>query len=247
MLMLDFVPPPMLWLSLFTLTSLEIILGIDNLIFISIAISRIPEEMQAKARYIGLGLALAMRLILLYAASWLITFTTPIFTLYTQAVSVKDLFMLMGGLFLIVKATNEIHLGISETQKPRNPSFKNFAFVLVQIVLLDLVFSFDSIMTAIGLTPYFSIMAIAVIIAILLMMFASAPLHQFITKYPSLKVLALSFLMLIGTTLVANSVHFEIPHGYVYFAMLFSFGVEILNILTGKRKAKDHARNKLDI
>ncbi|MCD6047889.1 MAG: hypothetical protein K0S08_1536 [Gammaproteobacteria bacterium] len=237
--MLDFLLSPNTWVTLITLTTLEIILGIDNLIFISIAISRIPQEAQAKVRYIGLSLALIMRLLLLYGAAWLITFTQPLFTIANQMISVRDLFLLMGGLFLVVKATNEIHLGIAEAQsKPRNPSFRNVSFVIVQIILLDLVFSFDSIMTAIGLTNHFGIMAIAIIIAILLMMFASKALHNLVVKYPSLKVLALSFLMLIGLALITSGMHFEIPRGYIYFAMFFSFGVEVLNILSGKRKAK---------
>lgn len=236
--MTDLLSSPSMWLSLLTLTGLEIILGVDNLVFISIAISRLPSEQHAKARYAGLALALIMRLVLLYAAVWLITFTEPLFTFANQAFSIRDLFMLMGGLFLVVKATNEIHVGIAEASgRPRNPSFRRFYFVIIQIILLDLVFSFDSIMTAVGLTDHFLIMATAVIIAIVLMMIASKPMHDFITKYPSLKVLALSFLMLIGTSLIASGMHFEIPHGYIYFAMLFSLGVEVLNIMSGRRKA----------
>jgi hypothetical protein len=227
---------PILWLSLLTLTSLELVLGIDNLVFISIAISRLPNEQQNKARYVGLSLALILRLTLLYATLWLTHFTEPLITLFQQIFSVHDLFMLMGGLFLIVKATNEIHIGIaSPKSKPRNPSFRHFGFVLGQIVLLDLVFSFDSIMTAVGLTNNFSIMAIAIIIAIILMMIASKPMHYFISQYPSLKVLALSFLLLIGMSLLANGMHFIIPHSFIYFAMLFSLGVEVLNIVSGKR------------
>lgn len=228
---------PVLWLSLLTLTSLELVLGIDNLVFISIAISRLPQEQQNKARYTGLSLALILRLGLLYASLWLTHFTEPLITLFNQVFSVRDLFMLMGGLFLIVKATNEIHIGIaSPDSKPRNPSFRHFGFVLGQIVLLDLVFSFDSIMTAIGLTNNFTIMAIAIIIAVILMMVASKPLHHFITQYPNLKVLALSFLLLIGMSLIAQGMHFIIPHSFIYFAMLFSLGVEVLNIISGKRK-----------
>jgi len=234
--MFSFFTSPALVLSLLTLTCLELVLGIDNLIFISIAISRLPSEQQNKARYIGLSLALIMRLTLLYASLWLTTFTQPLITILQQVFSIRDLFLLMGGLFLIVKATNEIHVGIASSQsKPRNPSFRHFGFVLGQIVLLDLVFSFDSIMTAVGLTNNFAIMAIAIIIAIILMMIASQPIHHFINKYPSLKVLALSFLLLIGTALLANSMHFMIPHGFIYFAMLFALAVEILNIITGKR------------
>jgi predicted tellurium resistance membrane protein TerC len=240
--MFDFFTSPTLALSLLTLTCLELVLGIDNLIFISIAISRLPSEQQNKARYIGLSIALLMRLTLLYASLWLTTFTQPLFTIMQQIFSVRDLFLLMGGLFLIVKATNEIHVGIVASQsKPRNPSFRRFSFVLGQIVLLDLVFSFDSIMTAVGLTNNFIIMAIAIMIAILLMMLASQPIHHFINKYPSLKVLALSFLLLIGMSLLASGMHFIIPHGFIYFAMLFSLAVEILNIITGKR---DEAKNK---
>lgn len=237
--MLSLFTSPVLWLSLLTLTSLELILGIDNLIFISIAISRLPSEQQNKARYVGLSLALLMRLILLYASLWLTTFTEPLITIMQQVFSVRDLFLLMGGLFLIVKATNEIHTGIVSSQsKPRNPSFRHFGFVLGQIVLLDLVFSFDSIMTAIGLTNNFAIMALAIIIAIVLMMVVSKPIHYFISQYPSLKVLALSFLLLIGMSLLASGMHFMIPHSFIYFAMLFSLAVEVLNIITGKRRGE---------
>ncbi len=235
----EIITSPDLWISLLTLIGLEVILGVDNLIFISIAISRLPPEQQATGRYTGLSVALILRLFLLYIAAWLIKFQQPLFTISSFTFSVRDLFMLMGGLFLLVKATNEIHMGIAQAHtKPRNPGFKRFSFVIVQIVLLDLVFSFDSIMTAIGLTSYFLIMAIAIIIAILLMMFASSPMHRFIMRYPSLKVLALSFLMLIGMALIADGMHFQIPHGYIYFAMLFSVGVELLNIASGKRRSK---------
>jgi len=236
--MLELMLSPSLWISLITLTALELVLGIDNLIFISIAVSRLPKEMQRKARYTGLALALVMRLILLYAAAWLIQITEPLFVIFNQSVSVCDLFMFMGGAFLIVKATNEIHLGLTEgREKPRNPNFRRFIFVIFQIILLDLVFSFDSIMTAIGLTHNFAVMATSVIIAIFAMMFLSGPMFTFISKYPGLKVLALSFLMLIGMSLIASAMHFNIPHGYIYFAMFFSLSVELLNILSGRRKA----------
>lgn len=235
--MIELFSQPGTWLSLLTLCALEIVLGIDNIVFISIAVSRLPQENQAKARYVGLSLALIMRLVLLSVAVWLIKFTQPLFTISSYAFSVRDLFMLMGGLFLVVKATNEIHIGIAESHgKPSNPSFRRFAYVIIQIILLDLVFSFDSIMTAIGLTDEFVIMAIAIIVAIILMMFASGFLHRFIETYPSLKVLALSFLMLIGTALIADGMHFNIPRGYIYFAMLFSLSVEILNIISGRRQ-----------
>ena len=227
-----------LWLSFLSLTCLEIILGIDNLIFISIAISRLPQESQKKARYLGLALALVLRLALLYAALWLVSFTQPLFSFNNLFFSIRDLFMLMGGLFLIVKATNEIHIGIAQVNsRPKNPSFRRFGFVILQIILLDLIFSFDSIMTAIGLTQNFLVMSAAISISILLMLLASDPLHAFINKYNSIKVLALSFLMLIGMSLIASGMHFNIPHGYIYFAMIFSLIVEILNIVTGRQKS----------
>lgn len=225
------------WVSLLTLCLLEIVLGIDNLVFISMAVSRLPREHQAKARFLGLSLALLMRLLLLSGAAWLISFNQTILTIHDQPVSVRDLFLLMGGLFLLIKATNEIHLGLHDSvEKPRNPLFRRFAYVILQIIMLDMVFSFDSIMTAIGLTSSFLIMAIAIISSIVLMMFASGPLGHFINKYPSLRLLALTFLMLIGMVLLADGLHFEIPRGYVYFAMLFSLVVEVLNILAGRRR-----------
>lgn len=225
------------WLSLATLCLLEIILGIDNLVFISIAVSRLPKEQQPKARYWGLSLALIMRLVLLSGAAWLISFNQTILTVHELPISVRDLFLLMGGIFLVVKATNEIHLGVHDVvEKPRNPLFRRFSYVILQVIMLDMVFSFDSIMTAIGLTQSFMIMSIAIIASILLMMFASGPLSYFINKYPSLRLLALSFLMLIGMVLLADGLHFTIPRGYIYFAMLFSLAVEVLNILSGRRR-----------
>ncbi len=229
------------WLSLATLCLLEIVLGIDNLVFISIAVSRLPKEQQPKARYCGLSLALVMRLILLSGAAWLISFNQTILTVHELPISVRDLFLLMGGVFLVVKATNEIHLGVQDVvEKPRNPLFRRFGYVILQVIMLDMVFSFDSIMTAVGLTQSFLIMSIAIIISIILMMFASGPLSYFVNKYPSLRLLALSFLMLIGMVLLADGLHFTIPRGYVYFAMLFSLSVEVLNILSGRRRENAH-------
>lgn len=225
------------WISLLTLCLLEIVLGIDNLVFISIAVSRLPKEQQAKARFLGLFLALFMRLLLLSGAAWLVSFNQTILTLFDQAISVRDLFLLMGGIFLVVKATNEIHLGLHDpVAKPRNPMFRRFSYVIVQIIMLDAVFSFDSIMTAIGLAQSFLIMSIAIIVSIILMMFASRPLSYFVNKYPSLRLLALTFLMLIGMVLLADGLHFHIPRAYIYFAMLFSLAVEILNIVAGRRR-----------
>lgn len=239
MMSLDLFTQPSTWLSLLTLCGLEIVLGIDNLVFISIAISRLPKHQQNSARRIGLSLALLLRLGLLSMAAWLMTFNQPLFTLFNQPLSAKDLFLLMGGLFLVIKATNEIHIGFQDSPvKPANPSFRKIGYVIVQIVLLDMVFSFDSIMTAVGLTTNFLIMSIAIIVSILLMMVASGPIHGFIAKYPSLRMLALSFLMLIGTMLFADGLHFNIPRGYIYFAMLFSLSVEVLNIISGRRHNK---------
>ena len=229
--------------SLLSLTVLEVVLGIDNLVILSILVSRAPKEKQLMTMRIGLTLAWAMRLVFLAFAVWLSRLKEPLFTLFNAAFSIRDLFMIAGGIFLLIKATHEIHQSFDEAlDKPVKRGPQVMGWILVQIVLLDLVFSIDSILTAIGLTHIYWVMATAISIAILVMLFASKPVHRFIQTHPTLKMLALSFLLLIGTVLVADGFHFHIERGYLYFAICFSLFVEFMNIrLAQRRKKKEQA------
>ena|SRR3990167_11130528 len=225
-------------LSLFTLTLLEIILGVDNLVFISITSSRLPPHQQKKGRQIGLILAWVTRLILLLAAVWITKLTKPIFTLFNFTFSWRDLFLITGGLFLLFKATHEIHLEFEalETEKPL-ARYSHFFSVVLQIGILDIIFSLDSVITAVGLTQLYWVMAVSITIAIILMIFASEPLSHFVMTHPTVKMLALSFLILIGMVLVADGLHFYIPRGYIYFSVCFSLLVEMLNLWRRKKKS----------
>ncbi len=224
-------------LSLFTLTLLEIILGVDNLVFISITSSRLPPHQQKKGRQLGLMLAWVTRLILLFAAVWITKLTTPIFTLFDFTFSWRDLFLMGGGLFLLFKATHEIHLELEELEtKEVVKSYSRFFTVVLQIGLLDIIFSLDSVITAIGLTQIYWIMAVSITIAIILMIFASEPLSHFVMSHPTVKMLALSFLILIGMVLIADGLHFHIPRGYIYFSVCFSLLVEMLNLWRRKKR-----------
>lgn len=229
-------------LSFITLTILEIVLGIDNLVFLAIISQKLPPAQQARARRIGLTLAWVMRLLLLASAVWLVKLTKPVIEIFNMSFSGRDLFLLFGGLFLLFKATQEMHLEIDPEDHSKDPSIKKatFMMVIIQIGLLDIIFSLDSVLTAIGLTDKLWLMSAAITIAILCMIFASEPLSLFVERHPTVKMLALSFLLLIGMVLVADGFHFHIPRGYVYFAMGFSLFTELLNILRRKRrKAKD--------
>lgn len=225
--------------SLLALIILEIILGVDNLVFISILSSRLPEEQQKKARRIGLLLALITRLLLLASAVWLIHLTQPLFHLFEHPVSFRDIFLLIGGLFLLAKGTFEIHKEIDTAGRiEKITQYAKFGMVITQIAIFDIVFSLDSILTAVGLTSNFTVMAIAIIIAVIVMIMASEHLHYFIQKYPTIKMLALSFLLLIGTVLIADGLSFHVPRGYIYFALFFSLMVEVLNNIMHHRRNK---------
>ena len=225
--------------SLLSLTILEIVLGIDNLVILSILVDRAPVKQQLLTMRIGLTLAWLMRLVLLAGALWLSQLTHPLFQVFSIAFSTRDLFMLFGGLFLLIKATHEIHQSFEEQAHPStNKKTQAIGLILFQIVLLDIIFSIDSILTAIGLTHIYWVMATAITIAIMMMLFVSKPLHQFIHEHPTVKMLALSFLVLIGTVLIADGLHFHINRGYLYFAICFSLFVEGLNIRLAKRKKK---------
>ncbi|NKB47856.1 MAG: TerC family protein [Alphaproteobacteria bacterium] len=238
--MLELLTDPAAWASLATLALLEIVLGVDNVIFLSIVSSRLPVEQQRKARRIGLMLALAGRIILLFALSWIIGLTAPLFEIFALEISWRDIILAAGGLFLLVKATSEIHAMLEgEGGGHGKPGAAIFASVLVQIFLLDLVFSLDSVLTAIGMADHIEIMVAAIVIAIGVMLLAAEPLSAFVHKHPTVKMLALAFLLLIGVALIAEAVEFHIPRGFLYFGIAFATGVEILNLLVRRRTAQD--------
>lgn len=235
----EFWSAPETYISLLTLTSLEIVLGIDNIIFISILTGALPQSEQARGRRIGLIGALVSRLLLLAAMSWLAGLTTPLFSLFGTDFSGKSIILLIGGLFLIYKSTHEIHGKIEGSEESVANSTrvkKTFAAVIAQIMIIDVVFSIDSVITAVGMSQNLSIMVAANVIALIVMLAAAGSISRFVDAHPSLKMLALSFLMMIGLVLVADGCGFHIPKGYVYFSMAFSVLVEFLNIKTGSRK-----------
>lgn len=247
---MDWLADPQLWIAFATLTVLELVLGIDNVIFISILSGKLPEEKRANARYIGLGLAFVMRVILLLSLSWVIGLTAPLFTIWGKAISGKDLVLLIGGLFLIAKSTHEIHGSLEgEEGHGSKKSYSSFTSVIIQIVILDIVFSLDSVITAVGMVSTefgdkgIWIMIGAVVISIIAMMAFAGPIGGFVQRHPTVKMLALSFLLLIGVMLVAEGFHQKIPKGYIYFAMAFSVIVEILNMRLRKKVDPVHLHN----
>ena len=228
---MDWITDPQAWIAFATLTVLEIVLGIDNIVFISILSSRLPKAQQARARALGLALAMLSRIALLFSLSWISRLTAPLFTVLSEEISGRDLVLIFGGLFLLAKSTHEIHArleGESGGGKPRvAPTLRS---VLIQIMLLDIVFSLDSVITAVGMVDQLAIMVAAVMVAVGFMMLFATPLSDFVDRHPTVKILALSFLLLIGMALVAEGLDQHIPKGYIYFAMAFSVGVEILNL-----------------
>jgi len=237
------VTQPEVWVSLVTLIGLEIVLGIDNLLFIAILANRLPEERRAAARKVGLALALLTRLMLLALLAWIVGLTRPIATIGTFELSWRDLILAGGGLFLLVKATREIHAEVEadEEDKVASQSGAAFAAVVAQIAVIDIVFSLDSVITAVGMVDELWVMVVAVMTAVALMLAASTPLATFITAHPTVKMLALSFLILIGVILIADGLHFHIPKGYVYFALFFSVMVEALNYWARRRRRAPRA------
>jgi predicted tellurium resistance membrane protein TerC len=237
---MDWLLDPEIWVSLLTLTALEIVLGIDNLIFIAILAGRLPTEQQERARQIGLALALLTRLALLASITWIIGLTQPLFELFGHPVSWRDIVLIAGGLFLLYKGTREIHHSLEdggpEGEEEHGNGRTSFAGVVTQIMLLDVVFSLDSVITAVGMANTLWVMATAIIIAVAIMLAASGPLAEFVQRHPTVKMLALSFLMLIGMTLIADGAGFHVPKGYVYAAIGFSVGVEALNQLAASRR-----------
>lgn len=229
---------PEAWIAFATLTLLELVLGIDNIVFISILAGKLQAAQQAKARYLGLALALVMRVILLFSLTWVIGLTAPLFTVVGQQISGRDLVLMIGGLFLLGKATHEIHGSLEGDEGHAGAKvYASFVSVIIQITLLDMVFSLDSVITAVGMVDEIRIMIAAVVVAIVFMMAFSGPIGRFVQRHPTVKMLALSFLLLIGVTLVAESLDHHIPKGYIYFAMAFSVFVEMLNLRLRKAKS----------
>jgi predicted tellurium resistance membrane protein TerC len=233
---------PTAWVALVTLIAMEVVLGIDNLIFIAILTNKLPEEHRQRARRMGIGLALVLRLALLSTVFVIVTLTTPIFSVLGQDFSWRDLILIAGGLFLVWKATTEIHHRVDPDPAPdlfnRREAGLSFAAAMGQIVMLDLVFSIDSIITAVGMTPHLPIMVIAVVVAVLVMLVAATPLSNFINANPTVVMLALGFLLMIGMVLIAEGFGAHVPKGYVYAAMAFSLGVECLNMLARRARRK---------
>lgn len=231
--MFEWIFDPQAWMALATLTALEIVLGVDNIIFISILVGRLPEKQRDQARIIGLGLAMGMRILLLLSLTWMMKLTTPLFELFAHAFSGRDLIMLAGGLFLIAKSTHEVHNsleGTHETVSTNQVAQANLTAILIQIALIDMIFSLDSVITAVGMARDVSVMIIAVIISVGIMMFSAKAIGDFVEQHPTFKMLALSFLILVGVALLGEGLGFHIPKGYIYFSMAFSVGVEILNM-----------------
>ena len=236
--MFELLSDPEVWISFLTLTFLEIVLGIDNIIFLSILVSRLPRELQNKGRILGLAFAMITRIGLLFSLVWLIGLTTPWFTVLGEAISGRDLILFFGGLFLLVKSVNEIHGALEGAEQSHGGNVKlraNILSVAIQIGLIDIVFSLDSVLTAVGLANKVPVMVAAIVIAVIVMMFLARPIHEFIERHPTIKMLALSFLILIGVALIGESLEFHVPKGYLYFAMAFSVGVEMINIRLRKK------------
>lgn len=230
-------------MSLLMLATLEIVLGVDNLVFISIAVSRLPPERRSEARKFGLALACITRLGLLLSLSWLASMTASLFTVAGNDISVRDLVLIGGGLFLLIKGTMEIHESVEggDADGPNARASATFGYVIAQIAIIDIVFSLDSVITAVGLVNEVPIMATAIIMAVLVMMLASDPVGNFIDRHPTIKMLALAFIILVGVALIADGLNFHIPRGYLYFGMVFSAGVEALNLIAQNRRRKKAA------
>jgi predicted tellurium resistance membrane protein TerC len=228
--MMELLTDPQAWIAFFTLTALELVLGIDNIVFISILVDRLPAERRDFTRRVGLGLAMFMRIALLLTLAWLVGLTAPLFTVLDEEISGRDIILIAGGVFLIWKATSEIHGMIEGDHGKERRAAATFAGILAQIAVIDLVFSLDSIITAVGMVDELAVMIAAVVAAVLLMMVAAGPIGRFVSRHPTVKTLALSFLIMVGMALVADGLDFHVRKGYIYFAMAFSIGVEMLNL-----------------
>ncbi|HHE9995947.1 TerC family protein [Haemophilus influenzae] len=230
--MFEWIADPEAWISLVTLAALEIVLGIDNIIFINILVGRLPERQRQSGRILGLALAMLTRILLLMSLAWIMKLTAPLFTVFHQEISGRDLILLIGGLFLIIKSSGEIKEAINHQEHHESESKNKVSYlgVLIQIAVLDIVFSLDSVITAVGMASHLPVMILAIMIAVGVMMFAAKPIGDFVDTHPTLKILALAFLILVGISLIAESLDIHIPKGYIYFAMGFSVVVEMINI-----------------
>ena len=244
--MFEWIADPQAWIALLTLTVLEIVLGIDNIIFISILAGKLPSDQRGRARIVGLAAAMIMRILLLASLAWLSHLTATLFEAWGQEVTARDLVLLGGGLFLLAKATYEIHHNLEGPgEESRTRAAVSFASVIAQIMVLDIVFSLDSVITAIGMADHLPVMIAAVMIAVLVMMAAARPISEFVEGHPTVKMLALAFLLLIGMALVADGLHQHIPKGYIYFAMGFSVFVEMLNLRAKSKRAPVRLRRRM--
>ncbi len=241
--MFEWIASPEAWVALGTLMALEIVLGIDNIIFISILVGRLPEAQRQRARQIGLALAMIARLALLFSLAWVMGLVDPLFSLLGQEISGRDIILIVGGLFLLAKSTHEIHSSM-EVDHHSDGSVKSAGFysILAQIAVLDVVFSLDSVITAVGLVDQLSVMVIAIVASVVVMLFAARPIGEFVDANPTIKILALAFLMMIGLTLMAEGFEVHVPKGYIYFAMAFSFAVELLNMRMLKKRRNSMLR-----
>lgn len=230
--MFEWIAEPEAWISFVTLAALEIVLGIDNIIFINILVGRLPERQRQSGRILGLALAMLTRILLLMSLAWIMKLTAPLFTVFNQEISGRDLILLIGGLFLIIKSSGEIKEAINHQEHHESESKNKVSYlgVLIQIAVLDIVFSLDSVITAVGMASHLPVMILAIMIAVGVMMFAAKPIGDFVDTHPTLKILALAFLILVGISLIAESLDIHIPKGYIYFAMGFSVVVEMINI-----------------
>ena len=236
---MEILTQPEVWIALATLTALEIVLGIDNIIFISVLVGNLPERQRQRARVIGLAMAMVMRLMLLFLLTWIIGLTAPLITLFTLELSGRDLILIFGGLFLLAKSTHEIHNSLEiPAEEKRSKGVSTFTSVIVQIALIDMVFSLDSVITAVGLVKEIPVMVAAIVISVVVMMVAAKSIGEFVDNNPTIKILALSFLILVGVTLFTDGLGFHIPKGYIYFAMAFSVAVEMINIKLRSRMNK---------
>ncbi len=237
--MFNWLYDPQAWIALATLTSLEIVLGIDNIIFISILVAKLPVEQRNRGRIMGLALAMLARIGLLLSLTWLMRLTQPLFTVWSQQISGRDLILMLGGLFLIGKSTHEIHTAMEGAEeKKTTPKVSSFGSVLIMIAVIDIIFSLDSVITAVGMANHLPVMILAIVIAVLVMMLASKSISAFIDAHPTLKMLALSFLILVGVALLGEGLDLHIPKGYIYFAMAFSVLVEMLNLKVRERRVQ---------
>lgn len=236
--MLELLSDPQVWIAFATLTALEVVLGVDNIIFISILVARLPEEQREKARVIGLSVAMGSRILLLLSLAWIMRLTSPLFEVFDHSFSGRDLILLGGGLFLLWKSVHEIHNSLEGEQAQQAGGTATFASVIGQIAVIDVVFSLDSVITAVGLADEVAVMVAAIVTAVLVMMFAARAIGEFVDRHPTIKMLALSFLILVAVALVGEGFGFHIPKGYIYFAMAFSVAVEMLNLRMQKKNAQ---------